>query len=339
MAERHYTTIKDIAKKLGVSTSTVSRALADRWDINPKTRELVLETARQMNYKPNPMAVMLSKHQTKTIGLIIPEFYNSFFPTVIDGIQDVLQQTGHKLLIMQSKESKEIERSNIEFLEDSMVDGIILSVTQEGENAELYKRLVERSIPIVFISRASMQVDAPRVMIDNRKMASAAVEHLVLTGRRRIAHISGPVNLGVTYDRINGYKDALSAHDIPFDEALVTPGGTVLEDGYEATKTLLGSSEDVDAIFAFNDHAAIGAMRFLKETGKRIPEDIAVVGFSESHSALIVEPRLTSVAQPLTQMGRKAASLILQLIDGKKPSELNVFLDADLNIRESSYKQ
>ncbi len=336
---RHYTTIKDIAKKLGVSTSTVSRALADRWDINPKTRELVLETARQMNYKPNPMAVMLHKNQTKTIGLIIPEFYNSFFPTVIDGIQNVLQKTGHKLLIMQSKESMETEQANIEFLEDSMVDGIILSVTQEGENVELYERLIERGIPIVFISRASMKVDAPRVMIDNYKMAYQAVEHLLLTGRRNIAYISGPVNLGVTHERTRGYKDALAKYGVEENPSLITPGGMVQEDGYEAAKALLDSSQEIDAIFGFNDHAAIGAMRYLKEAGKRIPDDIAVVGFSESHSALIVEPRLTSVAQPLTEMGERAAEIILDLIDNRKPEKTNVFLEAKLNVRGSSVKE
>ena len=336
---RHYTTIKDIAKKLGVSTSTVSRALADRWDINPKTRELVLETARQMNYRPNPMAVMLSKHRTKTIGVIIPEFYNSFFPTVIEGIQDVLQKTGHKLLIMQSKESMETERINIEFLEDCMVDGIILAITQEGENVELYKHLIERSIPIVFISRASMQINAPRIMIDNYKMSLAAVEHLILTGRRHIAHISGPVNLNITYERKRGYLDALAKYGLDEDDSLIIPGGTILKDGYEATRTLLSSPRNIDAIFAFNDHAAIGAMRYLKEVGKRIPEDIAIVGFSESHSALIVEPKLTSVAQPLTEMGHKAAEIILKLIDNKKITDMNVRLEAQLNIRESSFKK
>ncbi len=335
---RHFTTIKDIAKKLGVSTSTVSRALADRWDINPKTRELVLETARAMNYKPNPMAVMLSKHQTKTIGIIIPEFYNSFFPTVIEGIQDVLQKTGHKLLIMQSKESMETERVNMEFLENCMVDGIILAITQEGENVEQYRGLIERSIPIVFISRASMQVNAPRVMIDNYKMSFAAVEHLILTGRRHIAHISGPVSLNITGDRTKGYLDALAKYGLEEDRSLIVPGGMVLEGGYEAACTLLKSKRNIDAIFAFNDHAAIGAMRYLKEVGVSIPEDIAIVGFSESHSALVVEPRLTSVAQPLTEMGRKAAEIILKLIDNKKLPEMNVCLEAQLNIRESSFK-
>lgn len=334
---RHIT-IKDIAKELGISTSTVSRALADRWDVNKETRKLVLETAERLNYHPNPLAVALITKQSKTIGLVIPEFQNSFFPTIITSIQKVLNENGYQLLITQSNESMEIEAKNLRLLENSMVDGIIISITREGENLELYKELQERGIHLVFFNRVSPTIEAPKVIIDDYNMSFKVVEHLIQANCKKIAHLSGPPYLDLTQKRKQGYMDAMKKYNMPVNEKLIITAGVMLEKGSQAMDELLTSGETFDGIFAFNDPVAIGAMKVMKARKIRIPEDVAIAGFSESKSATIIEPNLTSVAQPLSEMGLKAAELMLKLLKKRYIDQPVTLLNAMLNIRESSIK-
>ena len=333
---KRHITIKDIAKELGISTSTVSRALADRWDVNEETRKLVLETAERLDYHPNPLAVALITKQSKTIGLVIPEFQNSFFPTVINSIQKVLNENGYQLLITQSNESIETEEKNLRLLENSMVDGIIISITREGENPELYKELQDRGIHLVFFNRVCPSIEAPKVIIDDYEMSFKAVEHLIQSNCKKIAHLAGPPYLDLTQKRKQGYMDALKKYDMPIQEKLIVTAGVMLEKGAIATEELLKSGEEFDGIFAFNDPVAIGAMKVMKAKGLRIPEDVAIVGFSESRSATIIEPNLTSVAQPLAEMGLTAAELMLKLLRKRYIEQNVVQLNATLNIRESS---
>ena len=198
-------TIKDIAAALGISKSTVSRALSDDLHVTPETRARVIQAAKEMNYHRNPFAASLSLNKSMVIGLVIPEFYNSFFPTVITGIQNVLQKHNYKLLITSSFESMETEAQNLTMLERAMVDGIIISISKEGENNAIYSRIMQKGIPLVFFVRYSKSLDAPRVSIDNYFYAYIAVEHLIRSGYRRIAHIVGPRDLHVTQERKRGY--------------------------------------------------------------------------------------------------------------------------------------
>lgn len=336
-------TIKDLAKELEISTSTVSRALCDKWDIKPETRKAVLELAERWNYKPNPVSLSLRQNQSMFIGVIVPEFVNSFFSEVIIGIQSILNPEGYHVLIMQSNESHENELQNMKALEAQLVDGFLISVTHESKNTDYFSKLIEANFPLVFFNRVCDVLNAPCVMIDDYKWAFCAVEHLVRQGCRRIMHLAGPENLLIARNRKLGYMDALRKYGLPIDENLIIDCGITMEKGVMAAHVILEMDVLPDAIFAVNDPVAIGAMKTLQKNGLRIPGDIAIVGFSESKAASIVEPNLTSVEQPTLEMGRSAAQLLLEQIkhnvkDKGTPLSKSIILDAKLNIRESSFK-
>ena len=223
-------TIKELAKELKISTSTVSRALADKWDVNPETRKAVLELAERWNYHPNPVSLSLKQQQTLTIGVVVPEFITSFFPEVIIGIQYTLEAEGYSILISQSNESYEKELHNIKNLEARMVDGLIISLTKETINTDYLQTLQDRNMPLVF-NRVCDSIDTPRVIIDDYKWAFEAVEHLINEGYKRIAHLAGPENLDLSQKRKKGYIDALIKHNMPVDEDLIIPCGVMMEKG------------------------------------------------------------------------------------------------------------
>lgn len=335
-------TIKELAKELKISTSTVSRALADKWDVNPETRKAVLELAKKWNYRPNPISLSLKQQQTMTIGVVIPEFITSFFPEVIIGMESSLEPEGYSILISQSDESYEKESKNISNLEARLVDGLIVSLTKETENTEYLQQLVDRNIPLVLFNRVSHEIDVPKVVIDDYKWAFEAVEHLIKEGYKRIAHLAGPKNLELSQKRLQGYLDALHKHNITIDDRLIITTGLMMEKGVLAAHKILEMQEKPDAIFAVNDPVAIGAMKTLQKNGIRIPDDIGVVGFSESKKAMIVEPNLTSVEQPTFEMGKIAADLLLEQLKNKKDEAVLskiITLNAKLNIRESSHRR
>lgn len=334
-------TIKDLARELKISTSTISRALGDKWDVNPETRKAVMELAEKWNYKPNPISLSLKQSQSMFIGVIVPEFVNSFFSEVIMGIQSVLNPEGYHVLIMQSNESHENELRNMQALEAKMVDGFLISVTQESENSSYFSDLIENNFPVVFFNRICAHLNAPHVIIDDCRWAFLAVEHLIQQGCKRIVHLAGPADLLIAQQRKSGYIDALRKYNLPVDDGLIIDCGIMMEKGIMAAHGILEMKELPDAIFAVNDPVAIGAMKTLQKNHIRIPYDIAVVGFSESKEALIVEPNLTSIEQPTFEMGRSAAQLLLEQIKHNHSHEdkmlsKSIILDAKLNRRESS---
>ena len=318
-------TIKDIARELKISTSTVSRALADKWDVNPETRRAVMELSEKLNYRPNQISLNLKKQQSMTIGIVIPEFINSFFPEVIIGIESVLRPIGYQILICQSNESPDAELANIRMLENKMVDGFLISMSA-----------------VVFFNRICPGINASSVVIDDYKWAFRATEHLIEQGARRIVHMAGPENLEVAIRRKQGYLDALEKHGLPQDDELIIPCGVMMERGVMGAYKILEMEHRPDGIFAFNDPVAIGAMKTLqKRGGLRIPDDIAVVGFTESKMAVIIEPNLTSIEQPTFEMGKAAAELLMEQLKNKSDEKRackTIFLDAKLNVRESSCK-
>jgi len=334
-------TIKDIANELKISVSTVSRALTDRWDVNPETRKAVMELAERWNYHPNPISLNLKRQQSMLIGVIIPEFINSFFPEIIIGFESVLYPHKYQIVICQSNESSEKELLNLKMLESNMVDGFLISITKETKNIDYFNHLIDNGFPLVFFNRCP-DVSASSVVIDDYKWAFLAVEHLIHQGYKRIVHLSGQENLDVSIQRQKGYMDALKKHSLPLDESLIIPCGILMEQGIISAHKILEMKELPDAIFAVNDPTAIGAMKTLQKHGIKIPEDIAVVGFTESQIALIVEPNLTTVEQPTFEIGKVAAELLLEQIKHNNEVKKNVkkiVLEAKLNIRESSCRQ
>jgi DNA-binding LacI/PurR family transcriptional regulator len=334
---KKYSTLKDIARILNISAATVSRALSDHPNINSETKKLVLTEAKRQNYKPNFIAQKLQNRRTKTIGLVVPEFKTSFFPLIISGIQKEITEAGFQLLITDSMESGQIEVQNLKLLEKNMVEGILMSITSEDENSELYNEIINSGIPIVFFNRVPSNVIAPKVIIDDYKMAFFATEHLIYSGFKKIYHFCGPENILVTRERRRGFQDAIKKHQLPITENSITLAGIHMDKGYDAMKSLIEKNDIPEAVFCFNDPTALGAMKAIKEFGLRCPDDIAIVGFSETILAQLVDPSLTSIAQPCFEIGVTAARLLLEQINlTPPPVPETVCLRAELNIRKSS---
>jgi len=332
-------TIKDVAKRLNFSVSTISRAFNDKYDIRKETRDLILEAAHEMGYSPNPMAKSLLKQCSNQIGVVVPEFINPFFPEVIIGIQEVFLKKGYQVLIMQSNESYINELENVKAMENNMVDGLILSLSLETKNVEYYKNLIGQGFPLVLFNRVSNELDTHKVVIDDYKWAFFATEHLIYQGYKKIFHFSGPTGLTFTQNRKNGFIDAHRKHKLAIDNQTIIETGLMISDGEREMEKLIQNDNIPDAIFAVNDPTAIGAMKILKKNGLKIPGDVALVGFTESQLAQLVDPPLTSVAQPTKEIGRTAARLLLDQIESKGifvPQ--TVVLNGRLNVRESSMK-
>ncbi|MDP2338981.1 MAG: LacI family DNA-binding transcriptional regulator [Bacteroidota bacterium] len=332
-------TIKDVAKKLNCSVSTISRAFNDKYDIRKETREHILATAKEMGYSPNPIAKSLLKQCSNQIGVVIPEFINAFFPEVIIGIQEVLIKKGYQVLIMQSNESHITELENVKTLENNMVDGMIISLSLGTKNVDYYKYLISRGFPLVLFNRVSNELETSKVLFDDYKWAFFATEHLIYQGYVKIVHFSGPSGLVISQNRKNGFLDALRKHKIPFDESSIIETGFMISDGEREMEKLINENNLPEAILAVNDPTAIGAMKTLKKHGYKVPYDVALVGFTETKLAELIDPPLTSVAQPTHEIGKTAARLLLEQIESNGifvPQ--TVILNGRLNIRESSMK-
>jgi LacI family transcriptional regulator len=250
-------------------------------------------------------------------------------------MQDILHKEGYLLLITQSNESPEIEKKNVNMLRNNMVDGLIVSTTSQ-HHSEFYQEIVDSGLPIIFFNRICPDIKAPTVIIDDYKMARLATNHLIEEGYSRIAYLAGPTDFSLSALRKQGVIDALSEHQIPINESLIIDSGLLQSDGEAAMLSLFEKGIIPDALFGFNDPVALGAMKVIKKKGYKIPKDIAVMGFSESKSALLVEPNLTSVAQPLFQIGETVAELMLKRIHNRYIEKQTVYLEAQLNVREST---
>lgn len=338
---KKYVTIKDIAKALGYSTSTVSRALTGSYEVSEKTKEIVKHKAEEMNYHPNVIARNLSSRRSGVVGVIVPEFETGFFPRVILGIQDELSKAGYRILITQSGESAVKEKENLDLLLENMVEGVIASVTKEGGNEEAFMKAIHSGIPVVFFNRVYNLPRASKVVVDDRSLAYDSVIHLLESGYKRICHLAGPSNMQVARHRIEGYEDALKECGGDQVSLIIDVDGISVSNGYAAMLRILDGEDPLpDAIFCFNDNIAVGALKAIKERGWRIPEDIAVVGFSETEISTIVEPHLTTTVQPRYQMGVEAAKIMLeQIVTKGKSLPSNLVLKARLNIRESSKRK
>lgn len=309
------TTIKDLARLLGVSPSTVSRALRDHPDISRDTKERVTALADEMNYHPNLIAQSLQNRRTNTIGVIVPEIRHTFFSSVIGGIEDVAYKAGYIIMVCSSNEDYEREVINTRALASHRVAGVLISLSGTTRNLDHLEMLRQRGIPLVFFDRAADGVTAGRVIVDDFDGAYDAVGRLIDTGRVRIAHLAGPAHISISRERFSAYRKALSDRGLPFDERLVVEGGFSVNDGYEGLKKLWDLDVKPDALFAVNDPVAIGAYRFASEAGIVIPDDLAVIGFANDPISELLNPPLSTVDQPAYEMGRAAAGLMLKQLE------------------------
>jgi LacI family transcriptional regulator len=311
-------TIKDIARELGISPSTVSRALKDHPDISAETKKAVNELADRLNYQPNIVALSLRQKKTNTIGVIIPEIVNTFFSTVISGIEDVAYEAGYNVILAQSNESYQREVTDMKALFNSRVDGMLLSLSRETTNFDHIESIISKGVPIVLYDRFYNNPNMSKVIVDDYIGAKEAVLHLIEQGCKRIAHLEGAPNLIISKDRLRGYQDALSESNLEIREnyTVVCPNNS-FEEGQRAAQKLLSLPNPPDAIFASNDPMAMGAILAIKEKGLSIPNDVAVVGFSNYFFAQITDPSLTSVDQPGFEMGQEAARLLIRQIEAK----------------------
>ncbi len=315
-------TIKDIAKALGLSTSTVSRALRDSYEISPETKKIVLEYAEKINYHPNPIALSLKERRSRSIGVIVCEIANSYFSQVINGIESIANTNGYNVIISQSHESAEKELVNLQYLTSRSVDGLIISVSTETKDFNYFKELHDRGMPIVFFDRIVDEIQTHKVIADNFKGAYDATSHLVNCGYKRIATLCNTVFLSIGKERLAGYKAALKDNGIEPDDALIRycqHGGMVAEEMDQAMDELFTLQNPPDAIFAAADKLTTGCLRALRAKGLSVPEDVGLIGFSNSELTELLNPSLSVIRQPAFEMGEVATSLLLELIESKRP--------------------
>lgn len=282
-----YITIKDIANELGISKSTVSRALSgDSSNVKAETMQLITETARRMGYHRNEMAVSLRKQSSHNIGIIIPEIVTSFYMTFISHVQAILREHGYNVLIAASNESYKQERENIDMMERCMVDGLLISVCDKDRNADIYRRIMSHGTPMVFFDRTVESIEASQVRLDDYIMSFFMVEQLIRSGCRQIVHIPGPSRIRNAYERQRGYRDALEKFHIDFNPDLVLPPALSAEEGNRVMDTFLDRNIPFDAVFGFTETALIGAKNLIQKRGLRIPDDVCVlyVGYHALHS-------------------------------------------------------
>jgi LacI family transcriptional regulator len=305
--------MRRIAQELGVSVTTVSKVLNDHGDIGPATRARVLARVEELGYRPNAVARSLSLRRTNTLGVVIPDLMHSFFVEVMSGIESVSSNRGYGLLLCSSGEDPRKERREIEMLRARQVDGMVVA-SADAENTDLLRHIVELGTAVVMIDRDDHpDLACHRVLTDDVLVGRLATEHLIALGRRSIAHLEGPPFVHAKR-RAEGYRTAHAAHGLPVRPELVVEAGFLEAGGYEAMKQLLVSKTDLDAVFASNDPTAIGAMKAIWESGRRVPDDVAVVGAGDVWHGDLLRVPLTTVGWSKEEIGRRAAQLILDQI-------------------------
>lgn len=328
------TSIYDIAKSLNVSASTVSRALQDHPRISSEVRKQVQQTAREMNYKPNRMAVNLKMGKSRTIGVIVPNINRNFFSSVIDGIEEEAYREGYDVLICQSLDSYEKEKKIINSLSQGRVDGVIASIAFGTHDYAHFNSLEGDGIPLVLFDRTSDEVHAGKVTVDDYRGAYMVVEHLLKQGCKRIFHYAGYQHVSVWNQRCRGYVDAMRAHGIEPEEDWIICGEASQLQGQIVARQLVARDDRPDAVFCTSDFVALGMMLELLKNGVRVPEDIAICGFANEPIDAMVSPSLSSVDQFSKQMGQQAARMLLARINGENPAD--VVLVPELIVRDST---
>jgi LacI family transcriptional regulator len=337
-------TIKDIAKALGLSTSTVSRALRDSYEISPETKKLVLEYAEKINYQPNPIALSLKERRSRSIGVLVCEIANPFFSQVINGIESIAYQNGYNVIIAQSRESFDREMLNLQYLTSRSIDGLIMSVSTETRDFTYLKELNQKGMPIVFFDRIVDEIDTHKVIVGNYEGAYQATAHLVECGYRRIASISNPASLSITRERLAGFHAAMKEHQVEPDESLIKfcqHGGMIGEEVEAVMNELLELPDPPDAIFTSADKLTTGCLRILRSRKISVPSEMGLIGFSNTDLTELLDPPLSIIKQPAFEMGEVATRLLLQTVESKRPvtSFETKVLPTELIVRGSTMRK
>ncbi len=341
MPGKKKTTIQDIADALGITPSAVSKALNDHPRISDRTKKAVIEKAKQLNYQPNFLASALRSGKSKLLGVIVPAIDYAFFSSVVHGIEAVATKAGYNIIISQSNDSYEEEIASVNALIKTQADGVLASISNTTTSFEHFQRLLDNDIPLVLFDRISEQQQVSTVVIDDFQGAFHAVEHLIQQGCRRILHLAGYQRISLYQHRIAGYRAALQRYGLPFNERLIIESNLSLADGERIMRTQLRQAPLPEGIFAAGDHAALGAMHVLQEAGIAVPEQVAIIGFSNEPFTAFIRPALSTVDQQSIKIGELAAQLFLEQIAKKREpfTPRHEVLQPQLVIRQSSLRR
>ena len=334
-------TIYDIAKELNLSPATISRALNDHPGVNENTKKRVLDAAHGMGYRSNTFASILRKQRTNTIGVIVPRLNSHFQSSVIAGIEKIANEEGYNLIISQSLESVQKERSNAKTLFNSRIDGLLVSLAYDTEHIDHLMPFFEKGIPLLFFDRIAEHKKCTGIIIDNTQAAYKATTHLIEQGCQNIVHVTGSQKRNVYADRLKGYKYALIDHNLPFRESNIIINQLSEKEGTEAAEQILKMKPIPDGIFVSNDTCAVSCMKALKKAGISIPYDMAVIGFNNDPVSRIIEPNLSTINYPGYEMGEVAARNLIYHLQGLTDIIVTntITLHSELIIRESSLKK
>lgn len=315
-------TLKDIANALGLSTSTVSRALRDTYEISAKTKKLVFDYAEKINYQPNPNALSLKERRTKSIGVVVSEVANHYFSQAINGIESIAYDRGYHVIITQTHESYAREKINVQHLASRSIDGLLVSLSAETDDTSHLKYLHERGMPMVFFDRVPNNINTHKITANNEQGAFDATSHLIKSGRKRIAHLTSSEHLSISIERLRGYTAALNKYDLKVNPDYIKHcphGGMFPEETEQAVSELINLKDKPDAIFIAGDRLSIGCLEVLKKLDITVPGQMAIAGFSNSDVLNLFEYPISSVRQPAFEMGEAATEMLLQLIESKYP--------------------
>ena len=342
MSAQKEITIYDLAKHLNISATTVSRGLKNHPAINKNTRKKIADAAKELGYRSNTFASSLRSKRTHTIGVIVPRLNSNFMSSVLAGMEDAASREHYNLIITQSLEKREKEKSNAHTMYNKRVDGLLISLAYDTENVSHLQPFFSKGIPVVFFDRTYPHGESTSILIDNFRAAYDVTKHLLDQGCKRIMHLGGNMLRDVYSERLRGYRKALQDYKIPFDEKLIYISNLSEEAGAEAAKHILKMKRSLrpDAVFSANDTAAVHCMINLKAKGIRIPEDIAFAGFNNDPISKVIEPNLTTVNYAGYHMGEVAVMNLINHLKGLSSTRTTntIVLRADLIIRESSLK-
>lgn len=339
MENKKKSTIKDIAAVLGLTPSAVSKALNNHPRISDKTKKAVKEAAIQLDYQPNYLSSALRKGKSNLVGVIIPRVNSHFFSSVVENIEKVLNLNGYNIIMTQSNELYAKECQEIDTLLKIQVDGIIASMANETTDLEYYEKIKSKGTELVLFDRGEEELNVDYVGIDDYKSSHLVVDHLVSQRCKRIAHIAGFNHIRIYKERIRGYKDALEKWNLPLKDNWIIESNLRIEDGRRIMQQLLDAPEWPDAVYVAGDIAALGALQVLLENNIKVPEEIALIGFSDEPFTSLTQPSISTINQHSDQIGKLAAEVFLERINNPKKKTVNrIILEPELIIRQSSSK-
>ena len=339
------TSLREIAKTLGMSVSTVSKALNGYSDVSDKTKKIVVDLAEKLNYTPNSFAVNLRTKASKTIGVIIPTMVHYFFSNIIDSILKDCEERGYMVIIMQSNENYELEKKQVDLLLSKGVDGILISLSNKTRDTTHLKKVIKSGIPLILFDKIEKNIKCSKIINDDRQAAYNAVNHLIKNGNKRIAHFRGALNPQNSIDRFLGYKKALTDNNIEYDPSLVyecknNNRDDFVEGAELAKQLMIDHKNNVDAIFTVNDLISIGTLSYFNRNNIKVPEEIELFGFSNWFMTNVTTPSISSVEQNANKIGKKAAEILFKELEQKANEEEIVYethmIETELIFRDST---